>query len=96
MPRKPWSDDEAPRGLAGHASWWSVAPFHGVVFGGMLAGWGIFNFVEGLIDHQILGIHHVRPGHPHQLLYDLLFLASGIVLMLVGWRMWKAAPRAVA
>jgi hypothetical protein len=26
-----------PRGLAGHAYWWSVAPFHGVVFGGMLA-----------------------------------------------------------
>ena len=23
-----------PRGLAGHAYWWSVAPFHGVVFGG--------------------------------------------------------------
>ena len=26
-----------PRGLAGHAYWWSVAPFHGVVFGGMVA-----------------------------------------------------------
>ncbi len=26
-----------PRGLAGHAYWWAVAPFHGVVFGGMLA-----------------------------------------------------------
>ncbi len=26
-----------PRGLAGHVYWWSVAPFHGVVFGGMLA-----------------------------------------------------------
>lgn len=26
----------APRGLAGHAYWWSVAPFHGVVFGGMV------------------------------------------------------------
>jgi uncharacterized protein YbjT (DUF2867 family) len=25
-----------PRGLAGHAYWWSVAPFHGVVFQGML------------------------------------------------------------
>ncbi len=25
-----------PRGLAGHAYWWAVAPFHGVVFGGML------------------------------------------------------------
>ncbi|GGM74160.1 SDR family oxidoreductase [Dactylosporangium sucinum] len=24
-----------PKGLAGHAYWWSVAPFHAVVFGGM-------------------------------------------------------------
>ncbi|MEU7133371.1 SDR family oxidoreductase [Streptomyces sp. NPDC046261] len=24
-----------PRGLSGHAYWWSVAPFHAVVFGGM-------------------------------------------------------------
>ncbi len=24
-----------PHGLAGHAYWWSVAPFHAVVFGGM-------------------------------------------------------------
>jgi hypothetical protein len=24
-----------PRGLLGHAYWWSVAPFHAVVFGGM-------------------------------------------------------------
>ncbi len=26
-----------PRGLAGHAYWWGVAPFHGIVFGGMLS-----------------------------------------------------------
>ncbi|HQY33068.1 SDR family oxidoreductase [Actinotalea sp.] len=27
-----------PQGLAGHAYWWSVAPFHGVVFGAMQRG----------------------------------------------------------
>ena len=27
-----------PRGLFGHAYWWSVWPFHGVVFGGMCRG----------------------------------------------------------
>ena len=26
----------------------------------LLAGWGAFNLVEGLIDHQLLGLHHVR------------------------------------
>lgn len=57
--------------------------------GAMLAGWGAFNFVEGLIDHQILGIHHVRPGSPHELTYDLLFLASGLVLVVAGLVMYK-------
>lgn len=63
------------------------------LFGAMLAGWGIFNFVEGLIDHQILGIHHVRPGHPNQFVFDMLFLASGVLLVLVGMSMAKNGQR---
>ncbi len=55
-----------------------------ILFGAMLAGWGFFNLVEGLIDHQILGIHHVLPGDPQQLLWDILFLASGVVFIIVG------------
>ena len=55
-----------------------------VLSGAMLAGWGCFNFVEGLIDHQLLGIHHVLPGHPQQLLWDMSFLASGVVFVIVG------------
>jgi hypothetical protein len=27
-----------PRGLLGHLYWWAIAPFHGVVFGGMVRG----------------------------------------------------------
>jgi len=52
--------------------------------GAMLAGWGIFNVVEGVIDHHLLGIHHVLPGRSHQLLYDLVFLAAGGLLVLIG------------
>ena len=26
-----------PRGLAGHAYWWAISPFHNVVFGSMIA-----------------------------------------------------------
>jgi uncharacterized membrane protein len=55
--------------------------------GAMLGGWGAFNLIEGLIDHQILGIHHVLPGHPQQLTADLLFLSFGAALVLAGWRM---------
>ncbi len=48
------------------------------------AGWGLFNLVEGLIDHQLLGLHHVNPASPHWLAYDVGFLLWGAVLMVVG------------
>ena len=54
------------------------------LLGSVLAGWGVFNVVEGLIDHHLLGLHHVRPGHPHELLFDLLFLAFGLALIGLG------------
>lgn len=50
----------------------------------ILCGWGWFNLVEGLIDHEILGIHHVHSG-PHQFVYDMSFLASGVIFILAGW-----------
>ncbi len=51
--------------------------------GGMLAGWGGFNVVEGLVDHHLLQLHHVRPG-PDEALYDLAFLAWGAAMLVVG------------
>jgi uncharacterized membrane protein len=51
--------------------------------GWMLAGWGWFNLIEGVVDHQLLGVHHVRQG-PHQLVYDLGFLALGAALVAIG------------
>ena len=53
-------------------------------FGLMLAGWGVFNLVEGLIDHQLLGIHHVRDDLGAPLGWDLGFLALGALLVLAG------------
>lgn len=55
-----------------------------VLLGAMLVGGGLFNFVEGLLDHQILGIHHVLPGNPHQFLFDMLYLANGALFFLIG------------
>jgi uncharacterized membrane protein len=60
-------------------------PWSGRIFAGtLLAGWGLFNLVEGLIDHQLLGIHHVRPG-AHQLAWDVGFLVLGALQMVGGW-----------
>jgi uncharacterized membrane protein len=61
------------------------AAWTGRVLGGsMLAGCGLFNFFEGLVNHQILGIHHVLPGNPHQFLFDMLYLANGVLFFLIG------------
>ena len=60
-------------------------PWSARVFGGSLVlGWGLFNLVEGLVDHQLVGIHHVHPG-TDQLAWDIGFLASGAALILGGW-----------
>lgn len=50
----------------------------------LLAGWGSFNRFEGIIDHQILSIHHVRDDLGGPLSWDLGFLALGAILLLVG------------
>ena len=60
-------------------------------FGGLLLGWGLFNLVEGLIDHQILGIHHVRDDLGGPIGWDLGFLAFGALLTVVGVALIKSA-----
>lgn len=52
------------------------------LIGLMLAGWGLFNLVEGIVDHQILTVHHVN--YENVVLWDSLFLASGVLLLVVG------------
>lgn len=64
--------------------------------GAMLGGWGLFNFVEGLINHLILGIHHVMEYAIDKLPYDLAFLASGVIFMLIGWALIKAGSEAAS
>lgn len=56
------------------------------LFGSTLLGFGLFNFVEGIIDHHILNLHHVyeRIGSS---IWDYVFLASGVALILTGWLM---------
>jgi uncharacterized membrane protein len=36
----------------------------------MILGWGLFNLVEGVIDHHLLNIHHVRDMPFHVPAYD--------------------------
>ena len=50
----------------------------------MLVGWGGFNLVEGVIDHHLLRIHHVRDDVADTLPWDLGFLAIGLALLAAG------------
>ena len=56
--------------LAGVAMMWSstsrlgTRPPTRIVLAGLLIGFGGFNVVEGVVDHLILGVHHVRGGPP--------------------------------
>jgi uncharacterized membrane protein len=69
-------------------------PWSGRIFAGtLIGGWGLFNLVEGVIDHQLLGLHHVRLG-PNQLAWDLGFLALGALQILVGWALAHTTRRA--
>jgi uncharacterized membrane protein len=61
----------------------------------VLAGWGAFNVVEGLIDHQILGLHHVRDDLGGPLGWDLAFLAVGVVLIVGGGALARTRPQRV-
>ena len=68
-----------------------ATPPWGAQLGLVLAGWGLFNLVEGVVDHQILQIHHVRDDLGGPLSWDLGFLALGAVLVLVGLAIEAAA-----
>ena len=72
-----------------------LAPPWRTHFGLMLTGWGAFNLVEGLIDHQLLGIHHVRDDLGGPLGWDLAFLASGVLLIAAGITLARSAERVI-
>jgi uncharacterized membrane protein len=59
--------------------------------GTMLLGFGIFNFVEGVVNHHWLGIHHVNETVPKEQwhLWDYAFTASGLIMIAVGWMVYR-------
>jgi len=64
---------------------WSGRHFSGA----LLFGWGAFNLVEGLIDHYILGVHHVIESLGLSV-WDHVFVGTGAILAAVGGLMIKS------
>ena len=66
-----------------------------LLVGSLLIGFGLFNVVEGMVNHQILGLHHVNETVPEDLwlYWDLGFLTWGAAMLLGGWRVLRSGQR---
>src|SRR3712207_5158792 len=67
---------------------WSGKAFIGALF----LGWGLFNLVEGIIDHHILHLHHVVERFGVSA-YDYAFLASGLIFIIAGLSAIRSGSR---
>ena len=70
-----------------------LAPNWSFHFGLVLMGWGIFNVVEGLIDHHLLQVHHVRDDLGGPLSWDIGFLIVSALLIAAGWLLHQHGVR---
>jgi len=56
------------------------------LLGSVMVGFGIFNLVEGTINHHILGLHHVNEtvAQTHWIYWDVGFLIWGAAMLVGG------------
>ena len=73
-----------------------LAPSWSFHVGLLLVGWGVFNLVEGIVDHHLLQVHHVRDDLGAPLSWDLGFLLLGVVLVVGGGVLHRGGARALA
>ena len=68
--------------------WWSWKPFLGT----MLIGFGLFNLIEGVVNHHMLGVHHVNETVARQYwpYWDVGFLVWGALMLATGWALYRA------
>ena len=74
------------RARAGHGRWPAK-----LLPGSMLVGFGLFNLVEGLVNHHWLGLHHVNETVPRGqwLAWDIGFLVWGAAMLVGGGRLLR-------
>lgn len=63
-----------------------------------LMGLGLFNLVEGLINHHLLGVHHfnVNAASYQSFFWDAGYLAWGVVMLSMGAQVLRATPDSAA
>lgn len=79
--------------LLGDARRGALLPSPGAFAGQIFLGWGVFNLIEGIIVHHLLGLHHVRDIPVHVPAYDGIFLGiGGVFFIMVGWLSMRSQP----
>lgn len=63
----------------------NINPSSRLAVGGAIGGWGIFNFVEGIIHHHIIKLHNVNEFALNPDIWNYSFLASGLIFMAIGY-----------
>jgi uncharacterized membrane protein len=66
-----------------------------LLISGILIGWGIFNIIEGVINHHILRLHNVNEYSPYTSVWNYGFLTFSVVLILIGLILFKKAKTQV-
>lgn len=56
---------------------------------GLWLGMGTFQLVDGTFFHKVLHLHPVREGVVHLLPYDAAWIGSALLLLLVGFLLWR-------
>lgn len=71
--------------------WWSGK----MLIGTLLIGFGLFNVVEGIINHHVLQIHHVNETVPpaQWVYWDGGFLLWGAAMLAGGWALLRSGRR---
>ena len=71
--------------------WWSSK----LLLATMLIGFGAFNLVEGIVDHHLLGLHHVNETVPREqwIYWDIGFLIWGAGMLVVGLKLLRHSQR---
>jgi uncharacterized membrane protein len=64
-----------------HSSWSGR-----ILIGSILLGFGVFNLLEGVVDHHLLGLHHVNETVPQDqwVYWDMAFLLWGALMLAAG------------
>ena len=63
----------------------ALFPTAGRFLGQLLFGWGLFNLVEGVVDHHVLQVHHVIDNPQHEPAFDWVFLlVFGLGVLALG------------